>query len=351
MKKVLLSILLMLLPILANAETVEIDGIWYNLASQTKEAEVTYNPNGYSGYSGSIEIPASVTYNEVKYSVTTIGKSTFSGCSGLTSVTIPNSVTSIGEYTFSICSLTSVTIPSSVTYIGDGAFSVCSCLTSVTIPNSVTYIGEKAFFYCSHLTSVTIPSSVTSIGDQAFSYCSRLTSVTIPNSVTYIDDSVFFGCSGLTSVTIPNSVTSIGCWAFSCCSGLTSVIIPNSVTSIGFDAFNECSGLEDFYCWAENVPNVNEYGFGEIPFELAKLHVPSVSVEAYKHTFPWGRFGEIVALTDDDPKPTGVNSLKADNDLRPEATYSLDGRRLSNPQRGLNIIRMSDGTTKKVMIK
>ncbi len=316
----------MLLPMLASADAVEIDGIWYNLVPKAKEAEVTNNPNGYSG---SIEIPASVTYSEVKYSVT-----------------------SIGEYTFSICrGLTSVTIPSSVTYIGDGAFSVCSCLTSVTIPNSVTYIGEKAFFYCSHLTSVTIPSSVTSIGDQAFSYCSRLTSVTIPNSVTYIDDSVFFGCSGLTSVTIPNSVTSIGCWAFSCCSGLTSVTIPNSVTSIGFDAFNECSGLEDFYCWAENVPNVNEYGFGEIPFELAKLHVPSVSVEAYKHTFPWGQFGEIVALTDDDPKPTGVNSLKADNDLRPEATYSLDGRRLSNPQLGLNIIRMSDGTTKKVMIK
>ena len=87
------------------------------------------------------------------------------------------------------------------------------------------------------------------------------------------------------------------------------------------------------------------------PCNKATLHVPVGSVDAYMNTSPWSQFGKIVVLKDDDPKPTGVNSLKADNDLRPEATYSLDGRRLSNPQLGLNVIRMSDGTTKKVMIK
>ncbi|MBQ8060217.1 MAG: leucine-rich repeat protein, partial [Prevotella sp.] len=197
--------------------------------------------------------------------------------SGLTSVTIPNSVTSIGSWAFYNCSgLTSVTIPNSVTSIGDRAFYNCSGLTSVTIPNSVTSIGSWAFYNCSGLTSVTIPNSVTSIGSWAFSGCSGLTSVTIPNSVTSINSYAFYGCSGQTSVTIPESVTSIGDGVFSSCSGLTEIkvadgnnvydsrnncnaiintssntliagckntIIPNSVTSIGSNAFDGCSGL------------------------------------------------------------------------------------------------------------
>ena len=111
-------------------------------------------------------------------SVTSIGKSAFSGCSGLTSVTIPDSVTSIGGYAFSGCSgLTSVEIPSSVTSIGDSAFSGCSVLTSVEIPSSVTSIGDSAFYGCSGLTSVEIPASVTSIGNYAFYWCSKITTI------------------------------------------------------------------------------------------------------------------------------------------------------------------------------
>ena len=84
--------------------------------------------------------------------------------------------------------------------IGSSVFSDCSGLTSVTIPNSVTSIGEYAFSWCSGLTSITFPNSVTSIGYGAFYYCSGLTSVTIPNSVTSIGNYAFKGCSGLQSV-------------------------------------------------------------------------------------------------------------------------------------------------------
>ena len=80
------------------------------------------------------------------------------------------------------------------------AFAGCSGLTSVTISNSVTSIGGAAFYGCSGLTSVTIPNSVTSIGAVAFYKCSGLTSVTIPNSVTSIDESAFAWCSGLTAI-------------------------------------------------------------------------------------------------------------------------------------------------------
>ena len=115
MKKVLLSILLTLLPLLASAETVEIDGIWYNLVTKAQEAEVTWNPNLgiWSGsYSGSIEIPASVTYNDITYNVTSIGDDAFCSSSSLTSVTIPQSVTLIGKEAFFWCTnLISVNIP------------------------------------------------------------------------------------------------------------------------------------------------------------------------------------------------------------------------------------------------
>ena len=225
-------------------------------------------------------------------SVTSIGDYAFSGCSGLTSITIPDSVTSIGDGVFSSCSgLTSITIPDSVTSIGDGVFSSCSGLTSITIPNSVTSIGEYAFSGCSGLTSITIPNSVTSIGEWAFSGCSSLESITIPfvgsvgssnthfgyifgasiysyNSSyvpsslkevtitggTSIGSNAFYYCSGLTSITIPDSVTSIEYEAFRNCSGLTSITIPDSVTNIGHYAFYNCSGLT-IYCEVGSTPS------------------------------------------------------------------------------------------------
>ena len=287
---------LLSLPMLAVE--VEIDEINYELVSKLKQATVIKKSSGE--YSGEVVIPESVEYDGIAYVVTSIGDDAFEYCSGLTSVTIPNSVTSIGYEAFCRCSgltsvtipnsvmnieygafwdcsgLTSVTIGNSVTSIGYYAFADCSGLTSVTIPNSVTSIGFGAFDGCSGLTSVTIPNSVTSIGGEAFSRCHGLTSIVvkdgnpvydsrnncnaiietatntlhsgckttiIPNSVTSIWDYAFYGCSGLTSVSIPNSVTSIGDWAFRECSGLTSVTIPNSVTSIGDYAFYNCFGL------------------------------------------------------------------------------------------------------------
>ena len=194
-------------------------------------------------------------------SVTSIGSSAFYGCSGLTSVTIPDSVTSIGNAAFYGCSgLTNLTIPDSVTSIGQSAFSGCSGLTNLTIPDSVTSIGYAAFSRCSGLTNLTIPDSVTSIGDVAFSGCSGLTNLTIPDSVTSIGQSAFSGCSGLTNLTIPDSVTSIGYVAFSGCSGLTNLTIPDSVTSIGSGAFSGCSGLTNLTI-PDSVTSIGDAAF------------------------------------------------------------------------------------------
>ncbi len=172
----------------------------------------------------------------------------FSNCTGLTSVTIPDSVTSIGDSAFDSCTgLTSITIPDNVTSIGEKAFYYCTGLTSITIPEGVTNIGNAAFSGCTGLTSITIPEGVTSIANNVFSNCTGLTSVTISDSLTSIGNSAFSGCTGLTSITIPDGVTSIGGYAFKNCSGLRSIIIPSSVTSIGYDAFDGCTNLQTVY--------------------------------------------------------------------------------------------------------
>ena len=167
--KLLMTVLVALVSLNVFAYDVKIDGIYYNIVTKAKIAEAT---SGDNKYSGDITIPESILYDGVTYPVGSIGSSAFSGCSGLTSLTIPSSVTSIGDYAFEGCSgLTSLTIPGSVTIIGDFAFYKCNGLTSVTIPESVSTIGRSAFSGCSGLTSVTIPNSVTSIGDYAFAQC------------------------------------------------------------------------------------------------------------------------------------------------------------------------------------
>lgn len=147
--KLSLLLLALLQAATAFAHDFEVDGIYYNIIN-SNEAEVTYQgtyDSQYSNeYSGSVTIPATVTYGGTTYSVTAIGEYAFRGCSSLTSIDIPNSVTTIDMWAFSYCTgLTSVTIPNSVTNIGEMAFTGCSGLTSLTIPNSVTSIGEIAF--------------------------------------------------------------------------------------------------------------------------------------------------------------------------------------------------------------
>ena len=261
LKHFLLMAAMLLCSVGASAETVEIDGIWYNLISKAKQAEVT--SSGGTKYSGSITLPATVTYDGVAYSVTSIGSSAFNGCRSLTTITIPEGVTSIGSRAFLNCtSLTAINIPEGVTSIGDYAFSGCNGLTSITIPEGVTSIGSYAFKGCRSLTTITLPESVTSIGDWAFDGCTSLTTITIPENsqLTSIGKEAFGGCSSLTSITIPEGVTNIGERAFYDCTSLTAINIPEGVTSIGDYAFSGCNGLTSITI-PEGVTSIGSYAF------------------------------------------------------------------------------------------
>ena len=310
---------------------------YYGDTKYTSNDELGYYV--FEGCSGltSLTIPSSVTE---------IGNWAFFGCSGLTSLTIPSGVTSIGDSAFSGCSgLTSLTIPSGVTSIGYYAFDGCSRLTSLTIPSSVTEIGGYAFSGCSGLTSLTIPSGVTSIGGYAFYDCSGLTSLTIPSSVTEIGRYAFYGCSGLINLTIPSGVTEIGSEAFEGCSGLTSLTIPSSVTSIGDWAFEGCSGLTSIYVYTKNLPELGFNVFFGCNAKNCTVYVPKGTIDDYKLS-KFGYFEKIVEFD-----ASGIDKVTTSTNAKEVSRYSANGQRLSAPAKGLNIVKYSDGSVKKVAVQ
>ena len=229
--------------------------------------------------------------------------------------------------------------------LGNYVFYGCSGLTSLTLPSSVTSIGNYAFTGCSGLTSLTLPSGVTSIGDYAFQDCSGLTSLTIPSGVTSIGNQAFYGCSGLTSLTIPSGVTSIGKWAFYGCSGLTSLTIPSGVTSIGGYAFYGCSGLTSIYVYPENLPKLGTDIFNGCDAKNCTVYVPKGTIDDYKLS-KFGYFEKIVEFD-----ASGIDKVTTSADAKEVSRYSANGQRLSAPAKGLNIVKYSDGSVKKVVVQ
>ena len=355
---------------------------------------------------------SSLTAITIPSSVTSLGRSCFFGCSSLTSIDIPSSVKSFGKWCFCDCSsLTAINIPSSVTGLGTDCFGGCSALASITvdannpvfdsrekcnaiietqsntllygckntvIPSSVTNLGNGCFQGCSSLTFITIPSSVTSLGDHCFGGCSSLKSINIPSSVTSLGGYCFGGCSALASITvdannpvfdsrekcnaiietqsntllygckntiIPSSVTRLEDYCFSDYDALTSIRIPSSVTSLGDCCFSGCSALQTVTCEIPTAIEGNFFNWGT-PIEQATLYVPEASLTSYKTTYPWSEFGTILPISG-----TGIESIESITAGEPtiEAIYNFEGKRMNSMSRGLNILRMSDGTTRKVL--
>lgn len=320
--------------------------------------------------------------------ITSIEYSTFSGCGSLASIEIPNSVTHIGAGAFRNCGLSSLDIPNSVISIEEGMIEGCN-ITTIEIPSSVTEIDAGTFRRCGSLqevnvaadnpeyisvdgvlynkaqtsilcfpagkqsTTFTIPNSVTEIGWFAFECNTYLNSVIIPNSVTSIGSAAFWGCSGLTSVDMGNSVLCIGTAAFYNCSSLTSIKIPYSVYSIGRSAFAKCSSLKFVYIYVCMYygDNILTYS-GECPFssvaEGSILYVPARMKEKYESSSYKDVFSQILTLDD----AAGIENADISTDKPSvKAVYGLDGRNVKQGQRGVSIMRYSDGTVRKVFEK
>ena len=206
-------------------------------------------------------------------------------------------------------------------------------------------LGSRAFYNCSGLTSLSLPSGITSIGWEAFSGCSGLTSLSLPSGITSIGLFSFSGCCGLSSLSLPSGITSIGYNAFSGCSGLTSLSFPSGITSIGGYAFSGCSGLTSIYVYAEKLPNMESDVFDGCDAKKCTVYVPKGTYDDYWLS-EFGYFENIVEFD-----PTGINNVITSNDTKELSRYSLNGQRLSAPTKGLNIVKYSDGSVKKVVVQ
>ena len=207
-------------------------------------------------------------------------------------------------------------------------------------------LGDFAFYGCSGLTSLTLPSSVTKIGCYALSSCIGLTSLTLPSSVTEIGEHAFLNCRGLTNFTIPSGVTKIGAGAFFCCYGLISLTLPSSVTAIGSQAFNACSELTSIYAYMEKLPETGSNLFLGCDEKNCTVYVPKGTGDAYFRSAEFGYFYNIVEFD-----ATGIDKVAISTNAKEVSRYSANGQRLSAPAKGLNIVKYSDGSVKKVVVE
>ncbi|MBO4803183.1 MAG: leucine-rich repeat domain-containing protein, partial [Muribaculaceae bacterium] len=350
------------------------NNIYYRITGPNT-AEVTYKDKNYNSYSGTVNVPSTVTHNGATYTVTAVGRYAFYKSNGLTEAILPNTVTMLDYAAFADCSsLTSIEIPSSVTELGEFCFMSCAALEVIRINGEVTAIPRQCFTYCSSLHTLTWPSTIKVIGPYAFyecrklgslilpddletlqpyalANCSLLSGVTIPGKVSFVGQGVFSGCTGLyyfgvaqanqhyTAVdrclmdiscdtliaypnlysqnyTIPNGVKVIGPAAFGSCDNLLNVTIPEGVTSIESVAFSGCSNLQSVSL-SNSITNIGNSAFEgceNLPSFFIPANVTTIGVA------PFGRCTNMTRIQVDDNNP---NFIDDDGVL-----YTRDGTRL-----------------------
>jgi len=345
MKKVLFA-MLMLLPMVASAYDVEIDGIYYNVVAKAKVAEVTYGENKYSGV---VNIPSTITYNGIECTVNSLGPGAFTECYDLTSlrinegvetiksgclqvvrklesVYIPKSLKSIADWNFtytgevnvyiddleSWCSiqfqsnplgmsghlflngeeLHDLVLPSTLSTISDMAFSGCQSIKKLTIPDGINSIGSSAFNGCSQLETIIFPSNQLILNDNSFAYCSSIKSLELPPNVLLSGYSIFNSCTSLENVVLPNTMTSINGWLFAECTSLKDLsFLHTNIKEIGESAFMGCTGLKEIEL-PNGVQKIKDYAFGNCT-EVKTIKLPA-SISEIK----WYAFSSCKNLSD-----------------------------------------------------
>lgn len=349
MKKQLLLLVMILLPMVASGYDFEVNGIYYDIISST---DLTVSiAGGENEYSDDLIIPNEVFFSGRTLKVIGISAGAFSSSKNLTQIKIPDFIISIGSHAFLGCSsLKKVEIEDSETplaikandtfsgifrlcpleelYIGrdisvdesqwispfglgelksrrlsivlgdkvsmlcNNIFSSAKKLYTIIIPENVKYIGESAFEGTS-LSTIVIPNGVSEIRKRTFMSCSNLRSVVLSSNTTIIDEYAFYSCSNLTSIELPDVLKQIGKATFGGCKSLSEIILPNDIKQIGEYAFDECNSLTKVISKAPNPPSINDNSFSTTTYWNANLTVPYGTSENYSMANGWKNFDNI----------------------------------------------------------
>ena len=356
-----------------TAKTIGVSAFENSATKEPAKFEISANTIGDNAFTGCSKMEDAV----LGESLGSVGNSAFKDCASLKGIIIPDSVTGIGGRCFSGCeSLAYAKIGAGVSVIPDEAFNNCKSLPEITIPKTVERIGNNVFPGCFALTDVTIADRETelklgsNVKSPMFSSC-PLKSVYIGGNITYgtsaddgyspfyrntsletvritdketeISENEFYGCASLKSVSMGDGIDTIGKYAFSGCSALESFSFGTGLKSIGDEAFSDCTGIKKLVSKTATPPVCGPQALDDINKWECTLYVPQESLDAYKSAAQWKEFFFL---------ETGIKNVPNTSSSATEsARYSTDGTRIASPQKGINIIRMSDGTVKKVLVK
>ena len=303
---------------IANSDGVT---IYYNILSTSayaRSVEVSYSGSAYNSvsgeYSGVVNIPNTIRYNNLTYRVVSILEDAFYGCPNLTAVSIPSNVYHIGPNAFLGCSrLASVTFTGTgLTEIMDNAFFGCTALTSIALPEGLETIATEAFSGCTRLSNISVPSTVTScglnafdgtawsnsptsgiacLGSIAYKYYGTMpnkSAIVLPDSIKAIAGGCFSGCTGMTSISIPEGVVTIGKNGFYGCTGLTAISLPSTLTKVGQSAFYRCTNLKELHCLMRSAPETGNNAFYGMTSVTA--YVPTSCSSSYEQSSLWSGF-------------------------------------------------------------
>lgn len=367
------------------AEGTEIIG--YDAISNALSLELVTLPEGLK----TIERVAfcfsnNLTHIDIPASVSQIGVSAFNYCSGLEAInvddanetytsidgvvytkdmqtlfrfpikrggtyTVPQSVTAIGDYAFSTSAkVEGIVLPDGLQEIGAWAFDGCALVEEISIPESVNKIGYGAFNDCRRVKSLHLPDGVVYLGDWLFAGCESLTDLQISPAVRQLGVGMLQSCKLLTSFTVPEAVTTLPRQIFYGCEKLAEVVVPAGVYDVAAYAFMGCNSLKQMTVYAEEPPTCHMTSFVGVPTSSCKLLVPYGTKPDYEVANEWKNFKPIEEM-----EPNGIDNLTDDNTQSSATTgiegyYSLDGQRLSSQTKGINIVKTTDGKTRKTVI-
>ncbi len=377
----------------------DIDGIYYCITSvDNLSVEVV---GGENVYSGEIDIPDFVNYRGRQFRVTSIGDTCFLN-SSITNITIGSNILTIGKRSFQNCkSLTSVVFSDGTDLLTikydfkhGGRYGNERGASFVNCPIQHLYIGrdispEKgfAFYGLSNASEIIIGPTVTKIHTNIWTGATKINTLKIPASVIYIGFSVFRECDELKSLYFEDGADNLNYNAdigskpieylyigrnfinynpylgstminkvdigpqvtrlisLNDLSNLSEIKIPKNIEEIG--SFEGCYNLRNIYCMNDNPP-ISDYDnvFDDVVFAMATLYVPKGRVETYQSAKIWKKFFEIKEFDENAASPT----ISVDENVGVVGIFDINGRRLSHTQNGLNIVKYSNGTVKKIVL-